>query len=406
MKNTLRKKFVFFAMGTVTVLLAVLIGAINISSWCILDRQSDDILHMLADGNDKLLQKEDGRDRGPFQPLLDMDTLRAARFFMVCTDAAGQVQSVNIDQISSVTTEEATHYAGRVTQDAGRVDTFKYEVRYLGQDRLIFFMDISGQIQTFFMVLSLSCAIACICWMLVLAFVFLLSGRVVRPILAGMEKQKQFITNAGHELKTPLSIIQSNNDAATLLYGENKYSKNIRLQSQRLNGLMNDLLTLARLDEGAPLPRESVSLGPLIQGVLPAYEASFAQKGICLFVSLGEGVTVQAHADTLSRMFSLLLDNAVRYTPQGGTARLTVHRMGEHAEVLAENTCDAPQEKDPERLFERFYRGDSARTQGEGATAGYGIGLSAARAMAEAFGATLRAAYTEEGMIRFTVRFP
>lgn len=114
------------------------------------------------------------------------------------------------------------------------------------------------------MVLSLSSTIALLCWLLLLLFVIALSDRVVRPVLAGMEKQKQFITNAGHELKTPLAIIQTNNDAASLLYGETKYARNIRLQTQRLNALMTNLLTLAKLDEETRLPTEPVYVSALI----------------------------------------------------------------------------------------------------------------------------------------------
>ena len=269
---------------------------------------------------------------------------------------------------------------------------------------MIFFMDTSYQLSTFVMIFSVSTAIAFMCWLLIFLFVVLLSKHAVRPILAGIEKQKQFITNAGHELKTPLAIIQSNNDAATLIYGESKYSKNIRTQTKRLNVLMTNLLTLAKLDEETKLPTEYIDISELISGMLSIYEDAVAEKQIAFSSSIQPHVFLQVHWDTFSQMISILLDNAVKYTPEGGTIRFSVMNVGGHVEITEENTCEMPSGSDPERLFERFYRGDSVRTQSN-PSSGYGIGLSAARAIAETFGGKLTAEYTATGEICFVARF-
>ncbi len=115
-------------MFAVTILLVVLIGAINVFSWVILDRHSDDVLHTIADRDDKFLRM-DFRDRGPFLPPMNMDTVKSARFFMAHTDQDGNVLAVNIDQISSVTAEQAAQYAEQATGNMGKVDAFKYEVK-------------------------------------------------------------------------------------------------------------------------------------------------------------------------------------------------------------------------------------------------------------------------------------
>lgn len=403
MKQTLRKKFVFFAMSAVTVLLIVLIGAINAFSWVLLDRQSDDILHTLVTEDNRFVQR-DSPGRGPFLPPMSMDTIKSARFFMVRLDRNGEVAEVNIDQISSVTAEQAAQYAVQATGGSGKIAAYKYERKQLGGDSLLFFMDVSGQTQIFVMVLSLSCAIAMVCWVVVLIFAVLFSKRMVRPIMAGMEKQKQFITNAGHELKTPLAIIQSNNDASALIHGETKYSRNIRQQTKRLDALMSNLLTLAKLDEEVRLPTETVNISEVVQTMLSGYEDMLAQKSIDFSADIQPDLLMQVHGASFSQMMSVLLDNAAKYTPNGGTVRLTARQAGGHTELVEENTCDAAGSYDPERLFERFYRGDSSRTQDSHAS-GYGIGLSAARAIAEAFGGTLKAEYTNTGTIRFTARF-
>lgn len=403
MMKTLRKKFVLFAMSAVTILLVVLVGAINGLNWIVLDEQSDSVLHSLANADEKFGQMEI-YGRRPFAPALDADTIKAARFFTVRVDQSGKIVEVDLDQISSVSAEQAVQYAQRITAEQGRLDGYKYEVRHLGPEQLIFFMDTANQWQNFMIVLSLSTAIALACWFALLPLVILLSGWFARPIIAGMEKQKQFITNAGHELKTPLAIIQSNNDAATLIYGETKYSRNIRQQTQRLNTLMSNLLTLAKLDEEAELPSEMVDISQLIAEMIPAYGDAALEKQIRFTASVQPRVQLQVHRGTFQQMVLILLDNAVKYTPEGGMIHLTLNGEGDRVLLVEENTCPENMTDDPERLFERFYRGDSARTQ-EGPNAGYGIGLSAARAIAENFGGTLSAEYPDAGRIRFTARF-
>lgn len=129
-----------------------------------------------------------------------------------------------------------------------------------------------------------------------------------------------------------------------------------------------------------------------------------AEKQILLSTKIQSHIFLQVHRDTFSQMISILLDNAVKYTPEGGEICFSVTHESGHVEIAEENTCEASVNSDPERFFERFYRGSSARTQ-DGTTSGYGIGLSAARTIAETFGGKLKAEYPKVGILRFTARF-
>ena len=259
---------------------------------------------------------------------------------------------------------------------------------------------ISDQSENFRVVLFVSTVIAMLCWLILLVIVIFLSGRVIRPVLMGIEKQKQFITNAGHEMKTPLAIIQSNNDTMALIHGENKYNIHIRNQTKRLNGLMSNLLTLAKLDEEIPIPTEMVNVSEIARDLLPFYVEEAQMRNIAFQVQIEPDVVIQVNKDSFRQMLMVLLDNALKYTPDNGTIHFTIEKNGKHVQITEENTCDPSLEPDIERLFERFYRGDAARTQSKDSS-GYGIGLSAARAICENFGGKLNAEYSSEDTIRF-----
>lgn len=406
MKKTLKKRFVIFTMTAVTCLLIFLVIAINGLNWVMLERQSDMVMDILVK-SDGVFHKMDFNRPPPFAQPWDMDRMRSTRFFIVHSDADGNVRDVNRDQISSFDVETAESYAVKAWatgKESGRIGSYKFAVKQMGPNRLTFFVDISEQSESFRMVLFVSGVIAVLCWLIVLVFVILLSGKVVHPILAGMEKQKQFITNAGHEMKTPLAIIQSNNDTMALIHGENKYNAHIRTQTKRLNVLMSNLLILARLDEEIPLPTEPVNISEAASELLPAFQDAALTRSLGFHVQLEPDITMLINRDSFRQMLTILLDNALKYTPDNGDIHLKVFRHGRHVRIIEENTCAPFHGADPERLFERFYRGDSARTQNVDSS-GYGIGLSAARAICENFGGKLTAEYISDESIRFTAFF-
>lgn len=403
MMKKLKRRFIIFTMMAVTGLLVFIVLAINGMNWVMLERQSDSVLATLVDA-DGAFHKMDFNHPPPFALPLNMDRMRSSRFFIVQSDVNGNIMDVNTEQISSINNETAKDYALMVWKsgkESGRVDGYKFAVKQIGMSRFTFFMDISEQRENFYMVLFTSGVIAVLCWLILLGIAVLLSGKVVRPVLAGMEKQKQFITNAGHEMKTPLAIIQSNNDTMVLIHGENKYNVHIRNQTKRLNMLISNLLMLAKLDEEIPLPTETVNISEVTNELLPAYQDAAQSRRLIFSVQIEPEIIIQTNKGNFQQMLTLLLDNAVKYTPENGMIYVTLKKHGRHIQIIEENTCDPSHAADPERLFERFYRGDSARTQSKDSF-GYGIGLSAARAVCENFGGKLTAEYRSDDRIRFT----
>ncbi len=406
MTKTLKRRFIIFTMTAVTCLLVFIVLAINGLNWVMLERQSDTVLDILVESEGAFNKMDFNRPPPLFRPM-DMDRMRSSRFFIVRSDENGNIMNVITNQISSIDHETAKGYALTVLKkgkESGRVAGYKFVVKQKGPNWLTFFIDTSGQSESFYMVLVTSSAIAVLCWLILLIIVIQLSGKVIRPVLVGIEKQKQFITNAGHEMKTPLAIIQSNNDTMALIHGENKYNVHIRTQTKRLNVLMSNLLTLAKLDEEIPLPKELVNVSEVTKELLPVYQDDAKKRNLNLNVQIESNITTQTNKEGFRQVLTILLDNALKYTPDNGDIHLSLTRKGRYIQIIEENTCDPSLEPDPERLFERFYRGDSARTQGK-ESSGYGIGLSAARAMCENFGGKLTAEYPSTESIRFTARF-
>jgi len=168
--------------------------------------------------------------------------------------------------------------------------------------------------------------------------------------------------------------------------------------------LMSNLLTLAKLDEEIPLPTETVNISETANELLPVYEEDAQARNLRFNAHIEPDIVIQTNKDSFRQMMTILLDNALKYTPENGNIRLSLARDGRHIQIITENTCDPSLEPDPERLFERFYRGDAARTQKK-ESSGYGIGLSAARAICENFGGKLTAEYPSAESIRFIARF-
>ena len=409
MIKTLQKKFVISAMIAITVLILLLLGAINLLNFILVNNQTDKTLTMISD-NTGIYSDMPMKPKPP--PLIlnrrdDHDTFMASTFFIVNLSSDGAVLAVDLSRIASVTENEAEEFALKAYesgQNLGQIGKFKYQIRRLqnSKDIVVFFLDTSEQIYASIRVLILSAGIGFICWLLMLLFVILLSKKAIYPVAQNIEKQKQFVTNAGHEIKTPLAIILANTEAMELYNGENKWSKNIREQTNRLSGLMKNLLLLARMDEDKiEVTTVEFSLSTLLEEVTSAFYEPLLLKNIFPEIVIQPNVQVCANRENLMQLISILMDNALKYTNDGGEVIVTLQKQEKKIIMQIKNSCEAFPHTPPDKLFDRFYRGDEARTQKSG---GYGIGLSVALAIVEAHKGSIVAEYQQPNIVSFTVQ--
>ena len=453
MIGTLQKRFVKTAMTAITVLLLVIVLA---TGGLYTFRVYSDVhwmAQMLADngglpqpGEDGAMRPKDGGYRGktdgrersdegaslgntgreerqppdggetrdggftrrgffPGEKYISADNALSYRFFLVKLSEDGTPEETDVTRIYSVTEEEAGEYAAAALgtgRSSGFTEKFYYYIKKSDGVSTVVFIDASSQLSSVLSVFVISLVIAVICWILMFLLVTVLSRRAIAPIAENMIRQKQFVTNAGHELKTPLAIILANTEALELYNGESKWTGNIKSQVKRLSGLMQNLLTLSKMDEAdVNLPMEEIDLRELISKAAADFEEPARCKKIELRYDIPP-LKARGNRDSLAQLFGILFDNAVKYTPAGGSISVTARREGKYAVVEQKNSIDpADAVEDPNRLFDRFYRSDEARTQKSG---GYGIGLSAAKAIAAANKADITSGYADKESIVFTVK--
>ncbi len=413
MIKSLQRRFVIAAMTAITGLILLLLGTINAANLMMISQRMDRTLELLCSTGGDMhspppMQKPSGRPFPfDFPPENEYGAFISSGFFIVRFGPNGEPSSVDVSRTYTVSEEEALELAlEALEKDSGRGEYghFRYLVREGPRhDTVAAFLDTSGESGSFWRVLFLSAGIGLGGWGLMLAFVALLSRKAIRPIAENIERQKQFVTNAGHEIKTPLAIIQSNAEAMELYNGESKWSSNIRKQTVRLSGLVNDMLMLARMDEGA-IQTEPVdfSLSELLGSSLEVFSQPMEDKNIRLESNIQSGIMIHADREQVRRLLSILLDNAAKYANDGGRIAVSLEKSEGRAALRLENTCPALPTAPPDKLFDRFYRADAARTQKSG---GYGIGLAVARSLAEASRAAVSARYIQPDTVCFTVKF-
>ncbi len=452
MIRTLKRKFIVAAMIAVTILLVVLLGAVNaVNAWTTRQeaaRLLDNLLQMelqgrpgIPDGGEPPAfpegqlppewlpdreaedeSQDDGGDdepedwldreyrgrRGGFmmEPLTENDRLSAVYFTVRFRD--GSPAAVDVSRISDLSQEEAAALAASALEaglEEGRMDSFRYAS---GQTRegetLYVFLENSSRRTAVLRVAALSALAGLGSWLLMLGLVTLLAKRTIAPIAENMDRQRQFVTDAGHELKTPLAIIQANTEAMELITGENKWSRNIKAQTLRLTELTRNLLTLARAEEiptqGSHSP---LDFSALAEKTLQMFQTSMEQKGLSLRAELAPGLRVRGNEAQLGSLCSILLDNAVKYATPGSSLELSLRGGEKSCTLRLENDCERVPDCPPQRLFDRFYRGDAARTQSSG---GFGIGLSAAQVITLQHRGRLEAEYPTRNRVAFTVTLP
>lgn len=408
MIKRLQKKFIFSAMLAITILLVSLLGALNIGNAYVSKSQNEQIINSLL--NSETMKQLPHTEKRPMEFLsapMDENFKMASVYFTIRTDSSDNIISADVNRIANISEEDAKEIFNEVIHSEsseGKISSFRYKSAINEHDnsKVYLFLDTTRQTHDILRVLMLSSLIGFFCWMAMLLLVILLSKKAIRPVAENIERQKQFVTDAGHEIKTPLAIILSNTEAMELYNGENKWSKNIKEQVNRLNGLMQNLLTLAKSDEnGFDDIKESVSLSELTETITDMFHENAKLKSICIEKNIEQNITCIVNKELFSRLISILMDNAVKYSNPNGKIEILLNQREKHIYLEISNTCDHLPQCPANRLFDRFYRADSARTQKNG---GYGIGLSAAKSIVQLHKGTINAKYKNDNTIVFKVK--
>lgn len=410
MMKRLQRRFTGIVMLALFVVLAVLLGAVNSFNFVQTTRKADAVLALLAENGGSFPQKdkpkpEQGMSPGGKRDDLSPEVAFETRYFVAYANAGGTITGIDTSHIAAVSSSDAQEYAQAVLDQApgtGYKSRYRYQLTETATGYLVLFVDWGNQLETSLAFLLNSTAVGVACLLVVLLLVLLLSRRAIRPLVENMERQKQFITDAGHEIKTPLAIISANSEVLEMTYGENEWTSSTRNQVKRLGDLVQNLLTLSKMEEGGSRHTEEVCLTRLAEEITKDFASLIQQKQIQFSADLTPPVTMRGEKNSLAQLIVILMDNALKYTPDGGEAALSVERKGKRVQLALTNTCEQLPPGDLNRLFDRFYRADSSRSRESG---GYGIGLSVARAVVEAHGGTITARQQGAHEICFLAEF-
>ena len=263
-------------------------------------------------------------------------------------------------------------------------------------------MDISDEIVSINLIIRVSVIIGLVAFALLFVIVLLISNKVVQPMVENTVRQKQFITDAGHELKTPLAIISANAEVLEMMHGENEWLTSIRNQTNRLSDLIKNLLVLSKAEETSQKDSFSeVAISDIISATVASFSTLSNRAGKRLYAEVQPTLTIWGNEKSIAELTNILLDNAVKYAPQGSKIELSLYQKGRQVILETSNYLVDSTVVDTERLFDRFYRSEKSRSR---QTGGYGIGLSIAGAIVKAHKANISAA-TNDGKITFTVVF-
>ena len=378
----IRRRFIRIALAVLALAMILVVVIINAANWFNVRAELWETMTALSETGGQYGGK--GGSNRHMRNMLD-----ESRYFVINASAGGGYVFSDTSRASGIDEEELYRIASEALQSGrstGFCEEYMFAVSQRREGKTVIFLNCEtklARVRQLALISAAACA-GCIClaWLLVALF----SKRAIKPLVENAVMQKQFITDAGHELKTPLTVISANMDVLALETGESEWIQSTKKQVANMRGLVNELVYLSRLDEeDAKLKREDVDLSRVVR------------------VEVEDGIHISGDGAALQRLTSILCDNAVKYAPEGDAIRVRLKQDKRGIAFSVENGLKQPLSQDQiAHLFDRFYRTDESRNRESG---GYGIGLSVAKAIVEKHRGTIRAVQSKDGQrIRFVCR--
>jgi len=418
MIKNLRFRFIKIMMMSLFVVLFVIIGSMNVvfnlRNHYIADKKLEWIaasetmmpgFNIIPELDNNMFKPPIQREEPGFR--IDAETPFRLRYFSAFYANDGEVV-LDMSHIASLSEAEARKYTDKI-YESEKIKGYYKDYRYLAEDRengkIIIFLDCSEEKYNGIVLLLTTVMISAAGFFAVLVLVVIISGKVIQPVIKNIERQKRFVTDAGHEIKTPLAIIAANAEVLEITYGEDPGAKewlgSITHQIERLNTLVHSMLRLSKMDEeNVILKEEDFSLSEAVESTALSFSPLVKSKNKSLRMKVADGIFIKGDENNIRELVTILIDNAVKYSSEDSEISVTLGKRGKGGIIEVENRCDNFSREELEKLFERFYRTDSSRSS---ENSGYGLGLSIAKAVVEAHKGTIDVSLNNENEIKFTV---
>ncbi|MDR2931891.1 MAG: HAMP domain-containing histidine kinase [Oscillospiraceae bacterium] len=406
MIRNLQLKFIGITMAVLMLVFTVVFITLNLFMRANSTGQTDRLLEFVAarDGVDFM---RNGGYKGlhslPPPESMDPRMMRAARFFYVKVDHNGAVLDSQYDMIYDLERDDAVSYAAVVlekNQIKGVVDSFQYLIAEKDYGKIVVFAERSIETQLLSQLIYVSLVVAGLSGVVLLVFAVLLSRWAVRPVKTAFDKQRRFVSDASHELKTPLTIIAANADVLENEIGDNIRVKHVREQAGRMNRLIHDLLALAKTDEKAQTVMAAFDLSQVALSTVLEFESVLYEAGKKLDYAIEEGISYTGDEAGIRQVMTILIDNAAKHSEPAGNVKVTLKKEGNKAVFSVYNTGIGVETSERERIFERFYRSDVSRSR---ETGGYGLGLAIAKSVVDAHRGKIQVTGKTGVWVQFTV---
>ena len=413
----LKRKFIILATISMLVLMSALCGIMNAINYSVVVKESDSTIDLLIHPDDPAHENspppENSHDgiKDPAHGGMSPEIPYESRYFTVTVSENGEIVKTDLSKILSVDDSSVSDYTEKALSSSssrGFIKQFRFAKRTSGNETKIIFLDCGRKLDAFRAFLWVSVSVGLGGCVIMFAVFLLISGKIVKPIAESYEKQKRFVSDAGHEIKTPLTIINANLD---LLESDGQSGEqaeeleDIRSQTKRMTELTNNLVYLSKMEESEHKPAMAeMPLSDVVSETINAFNPLIKGKNLDFSANITPDITLYGSPDAIRRLTSVLLENAVKYSPANGklTVNLTTNKKSAVLSVFNETENEIKKEDLP-HVFDRFYRTDASRNS---ATGGHGIGLSIAKAITEIHGGGIKAETISGKDFRVTAILP
>lgn len=341
------------------------------------------------------------------------EILNTVNCFYIITDNDYNPIEINtgnfINEIDNSEYSEITEKIKNSDSSTGSVSSkngmsFNYKIKSEKNTKIIVFIHNSSENKTLKQLLLISSGVGFILTVVLFFIILIVSKNVTNPVRIAFEKQKEFISNASHELKTPVTVISATADLIKNQTGENRWINSIKEQSEKMGRLVNELLTLARISEINEQYKKFIpfDISKTINNSVLYFECQAYEENKTIRYNIQENLTFNGEENKISELINILIDNALKYSPENTEININFYKSKNKFYIECSNQCANPESFDVKRIFERFYRNNKIQTENK---SGFGLGLSIAQSIAEYHSGNI-GAELNGNIIKFTVILP